>query len=348
MFEWASRQGLDAVWVRPPGAPEPSSAAITLNSPSGVARAIRAHVAVGGSNAGIPWPILSEKTWVVQAWHGTPLKTLGSRNPHAKARDSQIRLRADAFISAGPEFTSRMRQCYDIPEDRFWEVGNPRSDRLVLATDDEVGGMRERLRRMTGLEPDAAVLYAPTYRDWQAPIGLLQLPEDQLEQLRAFLARERILLLVRPHDNEAEAVAGRDFGSPWIVSADVLDASWDVSDWLLVADAMVTDYSSIAFDYLVLDRPVIHLVPDLAEYASRRGFLVDPDSDWCGPRVEDGPGFIEALGDAVHHPAAWSDRRRDRNQVFNPMEDGRSTERVAERIGRLIAAGPRRGNRRPR
>lgn len=341
LYQWARTEGLDAAWVRPPGASEPIGSTITLNRPSGLLRAARAHVAVGGSNSGIPWPILSDRTWVVQAWHGTPLKTLGSQNPNVKFRDSRIRMRADAFVSSGPEFTERMRRCYQIPEERFWELGNPRNDRLLLASPDDVAGLRVRLTRVVGQEFSTVVLYAPTYRDWGAPIGLLQLPQQDLERLAAFLARRRCLLVVRPHDNEAETFARTTLPSRWIVAADRIAPDWDVNDWLLAAQVLVTDYSSIAFDYLLLNRPVIHLAPDLDEYAKRRGFLVDPESDWCGPRVRDGSELIDALEGAIQEPQAGSSRRRYLNSIFNPLEDGRSTERVGESILRLIAAGPR-------
>jgi len=95
---------------------------------------------------------------------------------------------------------------------------------------------------------------------------------------------------------------------------------------MAAADVLVTDYSSIMFDFAVTGRPQILLVPDVADYRDQRGFYFDLLDDPPGPVVTDTDGVVAALqGDDTHAEARARFRHR-----FAPLDDGEATVRVVD------------------
>ncbi|PAK21845.1 CDP-glycerol:glycerophosphate glycerophosphotransferase, partial [Streptomyces sp. alain-838] len=188
----------------------------------------------------------------VQTQHGTPLKTMGvdqSTYPVvAAASGSFTKLlgrvdRWDFNLSANRHSTRMWERAYPGSYEQL-EYGYPRNDVYVTATAEDVA----RVRRELGVpEGKTAVLYAPTHRDWEAGFGAGAL------DLEAFCeaAGEDVVVLLRAHyfyDRGGRRSSGR-----------IIDvtAHRSAEDVCLAADALVTDYSSIMFDYANLDRPIV-------------------------------------------------------------------------------------------
>jgi CDP-glycerol glycerophosphotransferase (TagB/SpsB family) len=138
--------------------------------------------------------------------------------------------------------------------------------------------------------------------------------------------------VLRVHHYEAALALSLTAAHERIVVSDSLDLDWDVNQWCIAADVLVTDYSSIYYDYLLLDRPVVHLVPDLAEYGERRGFMVDPLADFGGPAVATQAELLDSLEDALDRPTTEACLRARLNALHNPLEDGSSTQRVGRAV----------------
>jgi CDP-glycerol glycerophosphotransferase len=101
----------------------------------------------------------------------------------------------------------------------------------------------------------------------------------------------------------------------------------DIADLFLAADALVTDYSSVMFDFALTDRPQVLLVPDLEQYRDvERGFYLDLERQHPGPLVTTTAEVADVLAGPDRHAAAREAFRRD----FCPLEDGRASERVAD------------------
>ncbi|WP_375496670.1 CDP-glycerol glycerophosphotransferase family protein [uncultured Jatrophihabitans sp.] len=272
----------------------------------------------------------------VQTWHGTPLKRIGidvvettETAMNAKFEiDQRYRIEArkiTRFLSAAPFTTRCFTSAFGVaPADvdtLFLEAGNPRNDQLTNATDADVKAARERL----GIAPDKkVVLYAPTWRDDQhsSKSGYIYEQPLDLDALRVALGEDWIVLF-RAHylvTNSFDLAAHEGF---------VLDVSGvdEINEVCLASDVLLTDYSSIYFDYALLDQPMIFFMYDLERYESAlRGFYLPADSV-PGPIVKTQQELVAALLDPCLG-AADAAKRRALNAEMSPHDDGRVCERV--------------------
>lgn len=160
------------------------------------------------------------------------------------------------------------------------------------------------------------VLVAPTFRDSRVtPMGL---EPATIAMLDDFCARQRVEFVFKfhPHERGAARVHGRHLH--------LCAPDSDLYPLMPMASALVTDYSSIYMDFLLLDKPVLFLVPDLDDYLSRdRQFQFDYDAMTPGPRVGDWNGLVEALQAQWHHDGFTAERHRLRQLAFDglPQDD---------------------------
>jgi CDP-glycerol glycerophosphotransferase len=162
------------------------------------------------------------------------------------------------------------------------------------------------------------ILYAPTWRDDREQIV------DFVDPV-ALAAAADAVVLVRGHSRTL--LPGRDAEGPRVIDVTGFP---DTALLLLVADALVTDYSSVMFDFSVTGKPMYFLVPDMEHYRGElRGFYFDLAAHAPGPVVRSQEELVDALsGDPADHAeryAAWRAK-------FNARDDGRAAERVVTRI----------------
>jgi CDP-glycerol glycerophosphotransferase (TagB/SpsB family) len=166
------------------------------------------------------------------------------------------------------------------------------------------------------------ILYAPTWRD-DVP-GLVTFLD--LESLTAELGDDHVILLRGHSRTVGHGSSVRQRG--------VIDVTTypSITDLFLAADAMVTDYSSVMFDFSVTRRPMIFFVPDLDAYRDElRGVYFDLASEAPGPVVVSQEEVVQAIRDMEQvspfaaRYAAWVER-------FNTYDDGHSAERVVRRL----------------
>lgn len=257
---------------------------------------------------------------VLQTWHGTMLKKLAlDRGLGLRTRIAVLRERNrwDALLAQNPYAADIFRSAYAMRRP-IWEEGYPRNDVLRDAERARV------VRSVVGVPEDArVVLYAPTWRDDRTEMV-------DFVDLAAFageLGPDHVLL-VRGHSRTLRH--GQDLRGPGLID---VTSYPDIADLLDITDVLVTDYSSVMFDYAATSRPVIFFTPDLAHYsADLRGFYFDLLAEAPGPIVE----TRDQLRDAVlaardGHPefasraAAWRER-------FTPRDDGVAGARVVTRM----------------
>ncbi|QAR35028.1 CDP-glycerol glycerophosphotransferase family protein [Latilactobacillus curvatus] len=199
----------------------------------------------------------------IQTWHGVPLKFLGMDE---KSGDSLVKkwysnVQFDFLFSTGKYNTDILRRIFPNSKNSIREIGLPRNNELLIATNDENIRIKEKL----GIELDKKViLYAPTFREYKKEKSVpFPFSEDQIEKLS-----EKYVILNRGHYFLKSVDAGNN---------DVLDVTnySDLNDLLKISDGLVTDYSSIMFDYAILNRPIMLLVDDLEEYKQKRGLYID-------------------------------------------------------------------------
>lgn len=255
---------------------------------------------------------------VLQTWHGTPLKKLALHRPGFDPRRMAAVVREgrrwDVLLAQNPYGARILRKAYAFLRRPVWVEGYPRNDVLVAG---DASGIRSTL----GLTDDERViLYAPTWR-------------DDREQMVDFLDLERLAdaadatLLVRGHSRTL--LPGSDAHGARIVD---VTAYPDISELLLAADALITDYSSVMFDYTATGKPIYFFVPDVDHYRGElRGFYFDLAAHAPGPLLATQAEVEAALADP-----GVTDRYRDRyrrwRELFNARDDGHAAERVVARI----------------
>ena len=238
----------------------------------------------------------------VQTWHGQPLKRLGCdvasggyaliplEELHRRYRSEGQRL---TRLITPSRFTSeKLTSAFGLSErkaaDAIVEVGHPRNDLLRTFGPERAESARARLGVPAGKR---AVLYAPTWRDDQhdSRSGYTYRTEVDFGLLRQLLG-DGYVVLFRAHyfiTNSFDFAAYDGF---------VIDASGadDVNEVCIASDVLVTDYSSLFFDYANLDRPIVFHMYDRERYETeQRGFYLSPD-ELPGPVVYDEAGLAEA------------------------------------------------------
>lgn len=289
---------------------------------------VMARAAYLVNNVNFPNDIVKRPGQVhLQTHHGTPVKTMGLDlvdAPYGRKRMNFQRLmkrvaRWDYSVSQNGFTTIQWERAYPGVYESL-ETGYPRNDVLASATPAEVARIREAL----GIRPEqTAVLYTPTHREYHQGY----VPQLDPERLADKLGPDYVLLM-RTHyfyDAATTGVAG---------SGRVLDVAAHprIEDLYLAADLLVTDYSSVMFDYAVLNRPIVIYTPDWEEYRSLRGTYVD--------LMATPPGAVATteaeLAEVLVTRRAWDDESTAYRQAFRArfcsLEDGRASERVVRRL----------------
>ena len=291
------------------------------------------------------WP--RENQALIQTWHGTPLKRLGcdievsaSANALYSAEEIHERYKREGrrltwLLSPSRFATEKFASAFDListgRSSAIVEEGYPRNDYLSNFDSDDVA----RIKAELGIaEHKKVILYAPTWRDNQHTTGVgytLELGMD-FDALRRELGEDYVVLF-RAHYFVANAF---DFERHAGFVFDVSGVD-DINELYVVSDMLVTDYSSVFFDYGNLKRPIIFYMYDLGDYTvDIRGFYLDL-ADLPGPVVTTESELVDAIK-ASESPNEASIRRYDAfSRKYTYLDDGRASERVIERcIGSVV------------
>ncbi len=279
------------------------------------------------SNQNMPtWMRRPDDTFYLQTWHGTPLKRMLHDLDTVVGRDSDYVDRVDRMIgewslllAPSPWAAERLRSAFRYRGEML-DVGYPRNDALA---DGSTAERAERIRKRLGLAASKKVLlYAPTFRDDQrtGKRFTFSLPIDMAGLAAAVGDQYEIVVRLHP------IIRGR-VRLPWGVHD--AGAGFEMEDLLATADVLVTDYSSVMFDYAVLERPMIFFVPDLEKYRdTMRGFYFDFEASAPGPLVRTTAELVTALGDGS--AAKYADAVHEFRERFCPNDDGAAGERVLD------------------
>ncbi|MFI8089928.1 CDP-glycerol glycerophosphotransferase family protein [Streptomyces sp. NPDC086080] len=267
----------------------------------------------------------------LQTQHGTPLKTMGvdqSTYPVvAAATGSFTKLlgrvdRWDYNLSSNPHSTRVWERAFPGSYEHL-EYGYPRNDVYLTAGADDVARIRAELGVPEGAR---AVLYAPTHRDHHTGFE----PGLDLEAFCA-AAGEDVVVLLRAHYfyDRGGSGGGRISRVSQVIDVSAHRSSEDVC---LAADALITDYSSIMFDYAVLDRPIVVYADDWDVYRETRGVCFDLMAGPPGPVARTPDELARVFRDGSYAGAESAALRARFRERFCAFDDGRAAERVVRRV----------------
>ena len=262
-------------------------------------RCLRArHLIVDHEFTSKTFTLLRRYIHVVQLWHGLPYKALSGNSHYPDICDH-------AFISSSRWFNKHI-----FPEifraRHYHALGYPRNDALIQTPERrdwvnaESLSTLQRIKRETG----KLVIYAPTYRDW----GDNNYPLD-LPVLQTWCESQQVSLILKFHPfisrqfsdamdlaaaNELQPLPGYDH-------LYLYPSGKNIYPWLADAAILITDYSSIAYDFLLTQKPVIYYQYDKADYLKLRGETLVSDEDFiAGDIVSTHEELLQALSDNIN------------------------------------------------
>lgn len=290
------------------------------------------------SNSRLPlWFPKSKRTVYLQTWHGTPLKKLGVDIEDVKiAEEDTLSYKRDFvkesskwdyLISPNKYSTEIFKRAFGY-NNQIIETGYPRNDILINQNNPK---SIERIKKETKLPLDKKViLYAPTWRDdeydennqYKFKIHL------DLEKMKEEFGEEYIVVL-RLHYLVSEKLELANY------EGFVYDFSSyeDIRELYLISDLLITDYSSVFFDYAILERPILFFVYDIENYRDNlRGFYFDFENNAPGPLLKTNSELINEIKQIEGIRKDSMKRIKEFKQTFSSLEDGKATKRVVESI----------------
>ena len=268
----------------------------------------------------------------LQTHHGTPLKAMGMdhyRYPLAATETDLVALlrksdQWDFSVSTSAFNTEVWQRAYPCGYETL-EVGYPRNDRLVRATAPDIAAARARL----GIRDDEiTIMYAPTHREYHTAFQSILDVEALADALGPAYR-----ILVRAHYYYR---ASSSVDHPQVLD---VSAESDVEELYLAADVVITDYSSIMFDYAYLDRPQVIFAPDWDAYQTIRGVTFDLMQTPPGAVATTEAELTDIMRTGEYASRAATEARARFIERFCPHTDGLSSERVARRffLGDVLA-----------
>ncbi|ATO27402.1 CDP-glycerol--glycerophosphate glycerophosphotransferase [Bacillus atrophaeus] len=285
------------------------------------------------------WIPKPEHTTYVQTWHGTPLKRLavdmdevhmpGTNTEKYKRNFTTEASKWDYLISPNAYSTEIFARAFQFNKTMI-ESGYPRND--FLQTDNSAAVIKALKEKMKLPQDKKVIIYAPTWRDDQFyKKGKYKFDLDlDLHQLREAIGEDYVIIL-RMHYLVAENF---DLG-PYEGFAYDFSNYEDIRELYMVSDLLITDYSSVFFDYANLKRPMLFYVPDIETYRDKlRGFYFDFEKEAPGPLVKE-------TGDVVKWVKETESEAYTLPQSFGPfyekfcyLETGESSEKVVDVVFR--------------
>ena len=276
----------------------------------------------------------------LQCWHGTPLKKLRydievkgavlNTISEIRKRNDLDAIKFDFFISPSKFCTEKFISAFNLKklgkDNIIVEKGYPRNDYLFNYKKEDIDKIKKLLKLPKGKK---VILYAPTFRDNQhtSGVGYTYNLGINFDKMQKELSKDYIILF-RTHYFVSNSF---DFSKydKFIYDVSKYD---DINDLYIISDLLITDYSSVFFDFANLKKPMLFYMYDLDDYKNNlRDFYFDLNI-LPGPIVKQEDDLIKEIKNIDNYDELYHDKYIKFNKKFNYLDDGKSTERVVEVI----------------
>jgi CDP-glycerol glycerophosphotransferase len=273
----------------------------------------------------------SPKTEIIMTWHGTVIKDItedfdATYSYKKWVRILKLKSYPNQYIdyiltpAKGKYEHEILTSAFKVTSDKILDLGYPRNDILVKFNNNLE--FKQELKEKYGI-PDnikRVILYAPTFRD----AGSLRFPfkNKDLENLNKILEEKNSLFLFKGHAYEKKI----NFGELDYIN--LVGKPSDIQELLIISDLLISDYSSVIFDYLLTMKPIILFPYDLDIYTKGRGLHYDLRDIAPGPIVFEVEKLIENIRNMEKLGSEYRDVREKVRDRFNKYHDGKSIERL--------------------
>lgn len=259
--------------------------------------------------------------------HGSPIKY---------ARPDIEGLSCGYYISQSHFFTPYLINELSIKENQIKNLGFPRNDQLFL-------NHKSLFKIIPNVDKfSKTIIWVPTFRkkiltgrissNFKMPLGIPILYDiESLIKVNDFLKNCNILLLIKPHPaQDVTALYKFNLSNICLISNEqLISAQIQTNELLKQTDAMITDYSGIYFDYLLLDKPIAITIDDIDEYKKTTGFVFEnPLNILKGYKILNVDNLLSFFSDVASNKDDFLCERKIVKELTNEYLDGKSSERV--------------------
>lgn len=286
------------------------------------------------------------KTKVVDLWHGLPTKTIGYADKNEKDYSGieECWSKVDYISSNSDLYNEVMNKCIGNRDDKYFISGFPRNDLLIKSDG------RRNLEKLIGRNVNSikVFMYMPTYRqsinrktvDGKAKnTNIFGFEEFDLIEFNKYLSDNNYIFLYKLHPNEEYFMGNSENLSNMIrITDNMLNLSGiDLYEIINSVDLLITDYSSVYIDFLLLDRPIVFLFNDFEEYRNKRGLMLEPFEEWTpGPKISDYEGMVKEIELCLEDKNYYKVERKNIRDKIHKYIDGKSSQRVWKFIDKII------------
>ena len=274
----------------------------------------------------------------VQCWHGTPLKKLRydiekdnvlNYISEVRKRNDLDAIKFDYFISPSKFCTEKFTSAFNLKklnnENIFIEKGYPRNDYLFNYKKSDIKKIKKELNIPLNKK---VILYAPTFRDNQVnENGYTYNVELDFNKLKNEFSEEYVILF-RAHYFIANKFDFKKYNNF------VYDVSKyeDINELYIISDILITDYSSVFFDFANLKKPILFYMYDYNNYKNNlRDFYIDL-KELPGPILKKENTLIKEIKNIDNYSKKYKEKYEKFNKKYNYLDDGNATKRVVEEI----------------
>ncbi|WP_028789931.1 CDP-glycerol glycerophosphotransferase family protein [Tetragenococcus muriaticus] len=288
------------------------------------------------------WLKKNKDTVYIQTWHGTPLKKLGAdiQEVAMPGTDTEkyknnfiVEAKRWDYLVAPNEYSEKIfKQAFQF-QNNVLEIGYPRNDELVNNKDNKQ--LRNELKqKIIGKESGRVILYAPTWRDdYFIKKGSYKffMPFD-LEKITQCLGKEDTVV-IRPHYLVGDSINIEGYEDQIKICMNE-----PINELYLISDLLITDYSSVMFDFAILQRPMLFYPYDIEHYKEKlRGFYLDYN-EVPGPIAQNEKDFYQFIQEFMSYGkfSQYEDKVHAFEQRFCQWEKGRASQEVSQLIDKEV------------
>lgn len=231
--------------------------------------ALKARVWVTNSSVERGLNFKGKRTIYLNTWHGTPIKKMGTDLEKCNRSFSDKSENSFDIMNAQSKFEADIfSRVFNIPRSSFLEVGLPRNDKLANYTQEEIVIIKKKLNIPANKK---IILYAPTFREYEKDeyLGCVLAPPMDLIKWEENLGKDYILLF-RAHYEVSRVMNITE--NSFVKNMTNYPS---LNELMIVSDILISDYSSIFFDYSIMDKVMLHFTYDYDKYSSKRGMYFD-------------------------------------------------------------------------
>ncbi len=278
----------------------------------------------------------TKKQCVVNLWHGMPLKNIGVLVDSKKSNKQNY----FSYVLASSKFFKKYMQiAFQCSNNQVIICGQPRNDDLF--------NMSVDLKPIFELPYNAKIIcYMPTFRKSDTLNTNNNTLNDclyeklksskNLEFLNSYLKAINIFLFIKPHpmDDYDKKFIKKLSNIVYVDDYILKSKNLNTYQFLGNTDVLITDYSSVYFDYLLLNKPIAFVIDDIQSYSDVRGFIVkNPESIMPGKKIHNQDEFFDFCKEIANCVDDYKQERKRVNDLVNYYKDGNNCERLLKIIG---------------